>query len=68
MFPGLKSNIPELLYTSPRTPISLPSVAPAAGGGTLTAFVEVVAAAASHDLNASKMTAAAAFTAAFSKQ
>lgn len=67
MFPGLKSNIPELLYSSPRTPISLHSVAPAAGG-SLTAFVEVVAATASHDLNAPKMTAAAAFTAPFPKQ
>lgn len=45
MFSGLKSNIPELPYTTPRTPISLPSlnyaVALAAGGG-LTVFVEEV--------------------------
>lgn len=45
MFPGLKSNIPELFYTPARIPISLPSldddaaVAVAAGGG-LTGFVE----------------------------
>lgn len=57
MFPGLKSNIPELPYTTPRTPISLPSldyaVALAAGGG-LTVFCGGSLRFQSDDLNASK--------------